>query len=155
MSDISKIKVNNTEYSIKDQTARKTADAALPAEDYTAEDILSKIKTVSDDFKNLIDGVLSEGVENAAVKSVSDVTLTTSGWTGSSSPYSQTINVSGVTENSLLYVTPSADINTIDMVNSCTVFAFSQANGNVTFQAKKKPTSNLAYTIVNAGEVTQ
>ena len=153
MSDISKIRLNDTRYSIKDQTARQIANAALPAKDYTAETILSKLKTADDDLKDLMNKILSEGVENAAVKSVSDVTLTTSGWTGSSSPYSQTVNVSGVTENSLLYVTPSADVTTSDIVKSCTVFASGQAMGKVTFQTKKKPASNLAYTIVNAGEV--
>ena len=154
MADISKIKVNDNEYSIKDQAARQTANAALPKASYTAEDILEKLNTVSGEFKNLINVILGDGIENAAVKSISDVTLTTSGWTGSASPYSQTVDVSDITANSLLYVTPSADVTTIDIVKSCTVFASGQAMGKVTFQAKKKPASNLAYTIVNAGEVS-
>ena len=38
---------------------------------------------------------------------IGEVTLTSSGWLGSSSPYSQVVQINGVTENSQVDLTPS------------------------------------------------
>ena len=72
-------------------------------------------------------------------------TLTSSGWIGDTSPYSQVVYIDGVTENSQVDLTPSAEQLTIFHDKDLT-FVTENVNGVVTVYAiGQKPTSD--YTI--------
>lgn len=130
------------------------SDSALPASDYTAQDILNKLKTVREGVKDIVNDALEGGITNAALKSISDVTLGKSGWTGSSAPYTQVVTVTGVTQNSLLFISPETSSNNISEAADCRVLASSQAENAVTFSAfNAKPSIDLKYIVVNSGEV--
>ena len=46
---------------------------------------------------------------NATSARIGEVALTASGWVGNKSPYSQVVNIEGVTENSQVDLTPSVE----------------------------------------------
>ena len=53
--------------------------------------------------------VTMSGSGNAGTARIGEVVLTASGWMGSTSPYSQVVNIEGVTENSQVDLTPSVE----------------------------------------------
>ena len=77
--------------------------------------------------------------------SVSSVELLAANWVGESSPYSQVVNINGVTENSQVNLTPSVEQLTI-FYNKDLAFVTENDNGVVTVYAiGQKPTND--YTI--------
>ena len=109
--DISKIKVNENAYNLKDTKARETANAALPKASYTAADILNKLKAVDGDGSGL-DADLFKG---------EDVVPVANGGTGSSAVRKAIRNV-GDLSNVFIRRLPSFDsgVSENDM-NSLTV----------------------------------
>ena len=85
-----------------------------------------------------------------ATKSVRSVTLTTSGWSASGDAYVQTVNVSGMTANSVVLVTP--DVSTGDSYSEFGVMAVAQASGTLTFKAYLLPNVSLKVNILNMGD---
>ena len=56
---------------------------------------------------------VNEKLSNLFSARIGEVTLTSSSWVGNKSPYSQVVNVDGVTENSQVDLTPSVEQLTI------------------------------------------
>lgn len=76
---------------------------------------------------------------------ISEVTLTASGWVGTSSPYSQAVNIAGVTKNSQVDLTPNVNQLSIFWEKDLT-FVTDNDNGVVTVYAiGQKPQND--YTI--------
>ena len=92
---------------------------------------------------------------DVAVKStVLSLTLTSSGWTGSAAPYTQTLAASGVTEstNGIPDLAVGASDDAEKQMSSCNIHKSSQAAGTITFTAKKaKPTVDIPITVILIG----
>lgn len=84
-----------------------------------------------------------------ALKKIQAITLSTS-WSGSGSPYSQTVSVSGITANSIVVVSPTPA--SAETYAQCGVYCSAQASGTLTFVADTKPSANLSVNIVNLGD---
>jgi hypothetical protein len=69
-------------------------------------------------------------------------TLTTGGW----SSLSQTVNVTGVTENNTVVVTPSP--SSYAVYGESGVYCSAQASGKLTFKCIKAPTANLVVNVL-------
>lgn len=84
-----------------------------------------------------------------ALMGVKSVTLPTSGWTGSSAPYSQTVDVAGIlaTDTPVLIkmLTGTETEAAVKAYNKAFgfIFAGESGNGTVTFKAYKKPATDL------------
>jgi hypothetical protein len=93
--------------------------------------------------------------DDVAVKStVLSLTLTSSGWTGSAAPYTQTLDASGVTEsiNGIPDLAVGASDDAEKQMSSCNIHKTSQAAGTITFTAKKaKPTVDIPITVLLIG----
>ena len=100
-----------------------------------------------------VNGGGSGNVPAAQKPIISEVTLTSSGWVGSESPYSQVVNIEGVTANSQVDLTPSVEPLAI-FYQKDLGFVTENDNGVVTVYAiGDKPTND--YTIqVTITEVT-
>ena len=86
-----------------------------------------------------------------ALKKTQTATLTSSGWTLSGGVYTQTVNVSGVTINSIVIV--SSAPGNAKVYGECGVKCVSQTFGSLTFNADTKPTVSMTVNIVNLGDV--
>ena len=86
-----------------------------------------------------------------AMKKTQTVSLSSSGWTLSGGVYVQTVNVSGVTVNSIVIVASSP--GNAKVYGECGVKCVSQTSGSLTFNADTKPTVSLTVNIVNLGDV--
>ena len=85
------------------------------------------------------------GYGTAKIAMISEVTLLASKWIGDASPYSQVVNIDGVTENSQVDLTPDVDQLVIFYEKDLT-FVTENENGVVTVYAiGQKPTND--YTI--------
>lgn len=86
-----------------------------------------------------------------ANKSVTTVTLTAAGWTGITAPYSQTVSVSGVTEDMEAMLLSTLEFDATQAVADAYNIAFSYitrgaasiGNGNVTFRVFNKPETDI------------
>lgn len=82
---------------------------------------------------------------------VTEVTLTASGWKGSSAPYSQTVTVKGATEDSEAMVVNALEDGVTEAVQKAYAKAFgivvsgtaSLGNGSATFRVYKKPVTDI------------
>ncbi|MDD6142756.1 MAG: hypothetical protein PUD16_04565 [bacterium] len=79
------------------------------------------------------------------------VTLSSSGWS-SSAPYTQTVNVQGVTASTSGYAAP-ADAS-FEEYSKCMVRISAQGSGTVTFKASKKPSAALTINMIILEGVT-
>ena len=84
-----------------------------------------------------------------AEKNTQMITLTSSGWTLSDGVYSQTVNVSGVTANSIVIISPTP--GSYALYGDSGVYCISQASGKLTFNASASPGSDLIINVVNLG----
>lgn len=90
----------------------------------------------------------AEDIE-AAMPQSRTVTLPTTGWTGSTVPYSQTVSVSGVLADEaaqLVQIVPAAD--SMDAWEAAGAKCTAQAAGKLTFTAKEKPGGSLKIFVV-------
>lgn len=81
-------------------------------------------------------GILSGGNQTSFV-------LSSSNWSGSTAPYTQTVSVSGVTETNGVLVSPSPSSS--NAAGSSSVSCISQSSGSLSFQALTIPSENLTY----------
>ena len=65
-----------------------------------------KTLTVGDVTYEIVDSVARERLERMSSATINEVTLLAENWVGTTSPYSQVVSVSGVTENSKVDLTP-------------------------------------------------
>jgi hypothetical protein len=85
----------------------------------------------SDDIASISLKVLDEVSRQAPKARIVDVLLKASAWIGEESPYSQVVNISGVTERSQVDLTPSAEQLAI-FHNKDLAFVTENVNGRVT-----------------------
>lgn len=71
-------------------------------------------------------------------------TLLANNWTLDSNKYKQTVNVTGVTANNDVFVSPFA--SDAEEWGDCGVFGATQAAGTITFWADTEPTNDLQFT---------
>ena len=92
-----------------------------------------------------IEGRIAVLEENKYAKNVNTITLASDNWVGDASPYSQVVNIAGVTENSKVDLQPSAEQLTIFHEKDLT-FVTENDDGVVTaFCIGQKPAND--YTI--------
>lgn len=84
---------------------------------------------------------LESETQNKLEGSVKTVTLSSTSWSGSSSPYTQTVSVTGVTASNTLQVAP--DPSTYQAYCEAMVRASAQGAGTLTFSATDKPSTNV------------
>ena len=100
--------------------------------------------TARSDIQELKD-IIFNGTGKNPVAKIGEVTLSSSGWIGDVSPYSQVITVEGVTENSQVDLTPSVEQLSI-FYEKDLAFVTENENGVVTVYAiGQKPQND--YTI--------
>lgn len=99
------------------------------------------------------DAMSQKAVTEAVTWTVVDATLSTSGWTGENSPYTQDVTVTGLTADEIVYVTYKAKITAdqIDAFASSCITADSQSAGSIKLQALRKPTIDLPIVIMYGG----
>lgn len=89
----------------------RTGDICAQTGDYTAGQITAQVEglqgqTVAAALRELLDAAQAPDIR------LSTVTLTSAGWTGEESPYTQTVEIDGVTENSKIDLQPDASVCT-------------------------------------------
>lgn len=95
--------------------------------------------------KAVNDYLTNNPVESGSSAKISEVTLLSSGWVGTASPYSQEVNIEGATENSQVDLTPSVEQLAI-FYEKDLAFVTENVNGTVTvFAIGQKPQND--YTI--------
>ena len=82
-----------------------------------------------------------------------NLTLSTSGWSGTSAPYSYVISNSKITASNMLDLIINANTQTLlDALSSYRISGYSQTAGSVTIYAwGEKPSINLSATLVVRG----
>lgn len=104
-----------------------------------AASLSSQLADLRKDFGDLERNVEEQlGTKLSAVRRT--VTLSSSGWS-SSTPYTQTVSVTGVTADNTVQVAPAPA--SIEDYSKALVRATAQASNSLTFTASKKPTSAL------------
>lgn len=86
-----------------------------------------------------------------ALNKITEITLTASGWSGNSAPYTQTVAVNGITESDNPQLVSMLADGASEEVQKAYMKAFGflcsgigiTSNGSVTFKTYKKPTINL------------
>jgi hypothetical protein len=82
------------------------------------------------------------------------VTLSHAGWSGSTAPYTQTIDVDIVTENNLIICSPIPALENFNVVGECKVLATEQSFGKLTFTAyEDKPSVDLEFQLIIGGDM--
>lgn len=94
------------------------------------------------------DKVKLNGVATGAntVKSTATATLTVAGWTGSEAPFTQTVNVSGVTASNIVIISP-APADAADY-GAAGCYCSAQGSGTLTFECDTKPDGALAVNVL-------
>lgn len=84
--------------------------------DGTVEEWLESLKPVKgkdyfteEDVREIINAILRNIVVDVSPAKLGDVTILANGWVGDASPYSQVVEIAGVTENSQVDLTPSVE----------------------------------------------
>lgn len=80
-----------------------------------------------------------------------NATLTSTGWSGSSAPYSQTLTIDGVTSSSIIEVVPQSNITTaqVNAMANAMIITGTQSTNSMTLKAfGTKPTINLPITVI-------
>ena len=111
---------------------------------------LSQIQNVETPSFNK-DAANKSYVDSRAPKSTT-ITLTASGWTGTSAPYTQTVTVSGVSANETQQsIQPTPKLSSQAAYMEAGVYASGQAANSLTFSCSKKPTVDLTVYVVIQG----
>ena len=103
--------------------------------------------TLETDAKTIVGAIneINEKIQNTPSARIGEVVLSATGWVGTKSPYSQVVNVTGVTENSQVDLTPSVQ-QLAAFYEKDLAFVTENEDGVVTVYAiGQKPTNN--YTI--------
>lgn len=75
---------------------------------------------------------------------MSSFTLSASGWSGSSKPFTQTVAVNGIlSDETKQAIWPTPKISSISAWDTASIKATNQSTNSLTFQCQKKPTSNI------------
>lgn len=88
---------------------------------------------------------LADLANGKASKTTATASLAVASWSGSG-PYTQTVNVSGVTAGNAVVVTPAPASFTA--WGECGVYASAQAEGKLTFTAENKPDAALTVNVL-------
>ena len=67
--------------------------------------------TLETDAKTIVGAIneINKKIQNVSSAKIGEISLNSSGWIGDTSPYSQVVNVTGVTKNSQVDLTPSVE----------------------------------------------
>lgn len=102
------------------------------------------IKILDENDKKEIMNKINEILTKLKAARIDEVTLLASGWVGESSPYSQVVNIAGITANSQVDLTPSAEQLAI-FHDKDLAFVTENEEGVVTVYAiGQKPTNDYA-----------
>lgn len=109
---------------------------------------------------NYIKGVKSNvqtQLDNKASKSsISNITLTASEWSGTSAPYTYTLNINGVTTSNIIEILPQNSINAnqISALIDAVIATGTQSANSIILKAFGiKPTIDIPITIIVRGDV--
>lgn len=119
------------------------ADGTMSFEDVTPYD------PVGDSFGAMDINTINKTINR--LDHVTEITLTAAGWTGSSAPYSQTVTVSGATQDSEAMVVSALADGATETVQKAYSKAFgivtsgiaSLGDGTATFKVYKKPVTDI------------
>lgn len=119
----------------------KVDGKGLSSEDYTTTE-----KQQLQNLNNLVGDTavstqISSGISNAIAKKT--VQLTTSGWSSNQ----QTVNVSGVTANNLIIVSPDPATSNYSAYTQSEVRCTAQSAGKLTFTCKKTPSAAITVNV--------
>lgn len=110
------------------------------------EDIEDTISTVESRVTVIENNIGSLSSRNETV------TLTVNGWNGNSTPYTQTISVTGVIANESkqnIFSSPAPVESNINVAMDCGIYCTAQGSGTLTFTAfDDKPTETVAFNII-------
>lgn len=132
--------------------------------DYTIEDdediysfnaLEQLVYTSVNEVHNIYDQFSAEKQDYATKSTVYELTLTASGWSGSSAPYANTLSVEGATaSNNIELTTPSTITSAqVSAYSAANIASAAQANGSVTVYAYgAKPTIDLPITVIVRGD---
>lgn len=95
------------------------------------------------------DGVYQPVGDYAAPSVAKSVTLAASGWTGAEAPFTQTVNVTDMTDNANAVVSP-APASLIDY-GAAQVRCIAQGSGTLTFACETAPESDLTVNVLIVG----
>lgn len=95
----------------------QATNTSIEAFEKGVQDSICEFKTgitcLLENYIKSIDQKVNEAINNMAISSGSSrigyVTLSAEGWSGSASPYSQVVDIEGVTENTQVDLTPSVE----------------------------------------------
>ena len=101
-----------------------------------------------------VDGIAHPDIRaliEALTPRITTVTLSTSNWSGSSAPFTQTVTVNGIladTTQQAINIAPTATTANIEVVSTAGVYATAQGDNSITFSAtNSKPTENVSFII--------
>ncbi len=134
------------------QTAENKADANHLHSQYVTSDNASELLSGSlspADIGAASASSLSTHTGNAAIHRASSglrLTLTTAGWTGSGTSYSQTVNAAGVTTagNEVVLVYPANKASRLLWQDNGVAANDITTNGKLTFEAESKPSGSIS-----------
>lgn len=99
---------------------------------------------------NLVDS--GKGVNDVGKSpTIETVTLSTSSWTGTSSPYTQTVAVNGIQSDpslQIILVSPYPDAGNVETIANCNAYCTGQGTDTLTFTAyEDKPTVAITFNV--------
>lgn len=123
----------------------------LPKGDKGADGVSPQLQNTTGTSES--DAMTQKAVTDAVTWTVEEKNLTTEGWTGETSPYSQEVTIAGLTENEIVYVTYKAGVTAeqIDAFASSCITASEQKAGSIKLQALRKPTIALPIMVMYGG----
>ena len=113
----------------------------------TAENVANNLTTTEPGY--VLDArqgkALADLASGKASKTTATASLAVASWAGSG-PYTQTVNVSGVTASNVVVVAPAPA--SFKVWGECGVYASAQAEGKLTFTAENKPDAALTVNVL-------
>lgn len=135
---------SSIEYGIHVDTGSTVAKAGIQPSGGIRNEYISNGSVISDEYGGKVNRLQLNN-------NVITVTLKATGWTGSTAPYSQTVAVSGVTDDMEAMLLSALEFNATSAVADAYAIAFSYitrgaasiGNGNVTFKVFNKPVTDI------------
>lgn len=134
---LDEVKVGYTD--IADDLTTSNAQKVLSAKQGVA------LKQAADESLSAANAAQTTANGKVAAKTAS-VSLGASSWSGSAAPYTQTKNVSGVTSDNIVIVSPQYARQ--EQYYSCGIGCSAQADGTLTFSATEKPTVAIGVNVL-------
>lgn len=99
---------------------------------------------------NLVDS--GKGVDDVGRSPTIDtVTLTTSAWAGTSTPYTQVVSINGILSDptkQIIFVSPHPDAGNVEAIANCNAYCTAQGTNTLTFTAhEEKPSIALTFNV--------